>query len=119
MIYLPKDTSIVIGKKGEFKFPKGYYVYTGSAKNGLKARVERHLRKEKKHFWHIDYLLDFASIRKVCLFSNDKFGECPLNLKMLERLKAKIIMPRFGLSDCRCPAYLFFLSKKSCLMSKR
>jgi Uri superfamily endonuclease len=74
LIYLPKSAWIVIGKKGRFKFPKGYYVYTGSALNGLGKRIERHLRREKKHFWHIDYLLDFASIKKVFLFTNGKLA---------------------------------------------
>jgi sugar fermentation stimulation protein A len=40
LIYLPKNASIVVGKKGKFRFPKGYYIYTGSARNGLEKRVE-------------------------------------------------------------------------------
>jgi Uri superfamily endonuclease len=111
LIYLPKDAWIVIGKKGKFKFPKGYYVYTGSARNGLEKRVERHLKKNKKHFWHIDYLLDFALIKKVFLFTNDEFDECALNLKTLEKSNAKIIMPKFGASDCDCPAHLAFFER--------
>jgi Uri superfamily endonuclease len=111
LIYLPKNVSIVIGKKGEFRFPKGYYIYTGSAHNGLKKRVGRHLRKDKKHFWHIDYLLDFASIKKVYFFTNSKLEECALNVKMLKEPEAKIIMPKFGSSDCGCPAHLVFFEK--------
>ena len=113
LIYLPKDVWIVIGKKGRFKFPKGYYIYTGSALNGLEKRIERHLKKNKKHFWHIDYLLDFASIKKVFLFTNGKFDECALNLKTLEKPDAKIIMPKFGSSDCDCPAHLVFFERMS------
>ena len=111
LIYLPKNALIVIGKKGRFRFPKGYYVYTGSARNGLEKRVERHLKKNKKRFWHIDYLLDFASIKEVFFFANGKFDECTLNLKMLEKPEAKIIMPKFGASDCSCPAHLVFFEK--------
>ena len=111
LIYLPKDAWIAIGKKGKFRFPKGYYIYTGSALNGLEKRVERHLKKDKKHFWHIDYLLDFASIKKVFLFTNGKFDECGLNLKMLEKSGAKIVMPKFGSSDCGCPAHLVFFER--------
>jgi Uri superfamily endonuclease len=106
LIYLPKDSSIVIGKKGKFRFPKGYYIYTGSAKNGLKARVRRHLRKEKKRFWHIDYLLDHAEVLQVFLFPHDTLDECSLSKKILTRKEAKVIVPRFGASDCNCPAHL-------------
>lgn len=113
LIYLPKNTSIAIGRKGNFRFPKGYYIYTGSARSGLEKRVERHLNKNKKHFWHIDYLLDFASIKEVFVFTNGKFDECALNLKMLERPEARIMMPKFGSSDCNCPAHLAFFQKMS------
>jgi Uri superfamily endonuclease len=111
LIYLPKDAWIVVGKKGKFKFPKGHYIYTGSARTGLEKRVERHLKKNKKHLWHIDYLLDFASIQEIYFFTNGKFDECALNLKMLEKPDAKIIMPKFGSSDCSCPAHLAFFER--------
>jgi Uri superfamily endonuclease len=111
LIHLPKNASIVIGKKGRWRFPKGYYVYTGGARSGLERRIERHLKKNKKHFWHIDYLLDFASIKEIFLFTKDKFDECALNLKMLEKSEAQIIMPKFGASDCSCPAHLVFFEK--------
>ena len=73
--------------------------------------MERHLKKNKKHFWHIDYLLDFASIKEVFFFTHGKFDECALNLKMLEKPEAQIIMPKFGASDCGCPAHLVFFEK--------
>jgi Uri superfamily endonuclease len=111
LIHLPENVSIVIGKKGRFRFPKGYYIYTGSALNGLEKRVERHLKKNKKHFWHIDYLLDFASIKEIFFFTNGKFDECALNLKMLEKPEAQIIMPKFGASDCSCATHLVFFEK--------
>ncbi|MGB2770006.1 MAG: GIY-YIG nuclease family protein, partial [Candidatus Zixiibacteriota bacterium] len=63
LIRLPESVHIQIGKRGRYRFPKGYYIYTGSAKNGFRGRIKRHLRKEKKHFWHIDYLLDHASVK--------------------------------------------------------
>jgi Uri superfamily endonuclease len=74
----------------------------------LEKRIERHLRKNKKHFWHIDYLLDFASIKKVFLFANGKFDECGLSLETLKRQGAKIVLPKFGASDCNCLSHLSF-----------
>lgn len=111
LIYLARSTHIKIGKKGTFRFPKGYYIYTGSAKSGLKARVERHLRKEKKCFWHIDYLLDRASVKKVFLFLDDRLDECFLSRKMLKRSEAEVIVPKFGASDCNCPTHLVFFGR--------
>lgn len=110
-IYLSRSTYIRIGKKGIFRFPKGYYIYTGSAKNGLKARVERHLREEKKHFWHIDYLLDHASVKKVFFFPDDKIDECSLSRRTQKRSKGKVVVPKFGASDCSCPTHLVFFRR--------
>jgi Uri superfamily endonuclease len=111
LIHLSKTTWIRIGKKGTFKFPRGYYVYTGSARNGLAARVERHLRKEKKHFWHVDYLLEHASIKRVFLFPNAQAEECRMALWTLDVPEAEIVVPRFGASDCNCPTHLAFFER--------
>ena len=107
LIYLRKDRNIIVGKKGKETFPKGYYLYTGSAKNGLKSRIKRHLKKEKKLFWHIDYLLRCGKIVDIFLFSNRK-SECEVNQRILSRKDPKIIMPKFGSSDCRCESHLVY-----------
>ena len=111
LIYLSESAYITIGKKGIFRFPRGYYVYTGSAKSGLKARVKRHLRKKKKHFWHIDYLLDHASVKQVFLFPDGRLDECSLSRKVLKRSEAEVIVPKFGASDCNCPTHLVFFGR--------
>jgi len=51
-IYLKENEKI-----RDWKLKKGHYFYVGSAKNGLKKRLTRHLKKDKKVFWHIDHLL--------------------------------------------------------------
>jgi Uri superfamily endonuclease len=111
LIHLPKSMVIPIGRKGRFKFPKGYFIYTGSARRGFDARVGRHLRKEKRHFWHIDYLLDHASVKQVFLFPDDGREECSLAKKMLRRPEAEVIVPRFGASDCNCQSHLVFFRR--------
>jgi Uri superfamily endonuclease len=58
---------IPIGKLGTFYFPAGFYIYVGSALNGLDARITRHLSKNKKKRWHIDYFLDRATVIGVAL----------------------------------------------------
>ena len=60
LIELKDKETIQIGKLGKIDFMKGFYVYIGSAINGLEQRINRHLRKEKKLHWHIDFLLKSA-----------------------------------------------------------
>ncbi len=64
-------------------------------------RLERHLRTEKKLFWHIDYFLEKAHIRKIYIAEGEK--ECKVAQKMnLPGVKG------FGCSDCKCPSHLFY-----------
>lgn len=67
IINLPQDLQI---KKWFLK--KGTYVYIGSAMNNIEKRVTRHLSKKKKMHWHIDYLLEKASVEKVLMISSKK-----------------------------------------------
>ncbi len=110
VLYLDKKSRIKIGKKNECLFPKGYYIYTGSAQSGLEERVKRHLRGKKKNFWHIDYLLPYCKILKVITYKEVK-TECRLNQRILKLKDAKIIMKGFGSSDCQCLSHLFFFKK--------
>jgi Uri superfamily endonuclease len=61
LLFLKRDKEIVVGRQrnsSSILFRAGYYVYVGSAlgPGGLRSRINRHLIKEKKSFWHIDYL---------------------------------------------------------------
>jgi len=58
---LISDKRISVGKLGKINFKKGYYLYVGSGQNSLETRIARHLKKRKKKFWHIDYLLSTFS----------------------------------------------------------
>jgi Uri superfamily endonuclease len=113
IILLLKDKTITIGKLGKFSFPKGYYVYTGSARKNLSSRIERHKRKDNKKLkWHIDYLLNckYAEIKNVRIYNNGKSDECSLNKKIMKLKSAEIIVKGFGSSDCKnsCPAHLIY-----------
>ncbi|MDZ4211617.1 MAG: hypothetical protein U1C59_07880 [Methylotenera sp.] len=46
-ILLAEPARLSIGKLGVFDFPAGRYVYTGSARCNIEARIARHLRHEK------------------------------------------------------------------------
>ena len=62
---------IRVGSLGTFTFLPGFYLYVGSARDpgGLRARIERHLRRDKAKRWHIDYLTTSGSFRPVGVFT--------------------------------------------------
>jgi Uri superfamily endonuclease len=101
---LPKDISIQVGKLGLVHFKKGCYAYIGSALNGLEQRIERHLRKQKKIHWHIDYFLPFSEVVEIFYTENIRREECRI-AQVLQR-KVKHVQG-FGCSDCSCESHLF------------
>ncbi len=105
-IHVSDSIGIRVGALGLCQFPAGHYVYTGSAKRNIGARLRRHLSNKKKLRWHIDYLLDhpLTRISEIFTFS---INECSLN----QRLEGKAIVSGFGSSDCRnhCGTHLKYL----------
>jgi Uri superfamily endonuclease len=96
-IELEQEVTLNIGSLGEFSFPKGKYVYTGSARRNIQARVCRHLKTSgKKLRWHIDYLLH-SRCSIITGFQLFEIPECELN-KVTE---GRPIISGFGASDCR------------------
>ena len=85
IISLSKDLDLNIGRIGLRNFLKGYYTYTGSAmgkgKAPLKRRISRHVRKEKRRHWPIDYLLASQSthVTAVVAAQTNKSLECAVN----------------------------------------
>ena len=100
-----KRRKVTIGKLGEIEFKDGYYAYIGSAMNGLEARIERHLRKNKKMRWHIDYFLEYAKIEKIFYREGSKKEECLIAKKFASVFEN---IPKFGASDCKCKSHLFY-----------
>ncbi len=107
IIKLKKDSTISIGKIGQLNFKKGNYIYVGSALNSIDARVKRHLKSDKKLFWHIDYLLNSSnsSIDKIILERSNIKWECVI---AKEIAKEGIGITKFGCSDCKCDSHLFY-----------
>jgi Uri superfamily endonuclease len=104
VIQAQRESSLCIGKLGIVGFKKGYYAYVGSALSGLSARLQRHLRKEKKIRWHIDYFLAKTQIQEIW-YSEEK-AECEL----AHGLSTFPMVPKFGCSDCTCSSHLFYAS---------
>ncbi len=105
-IHVARPLRIAIGRLGEFDFPAGRYVYTGSAKRNFEARIARHLRREKTLRWHIDYLLIAPGVT-VTEIIRSQAGECDLN----QATPGAIPVPGFGASDCGrgCGSHLKYL----------
>jgi Uri superfamily endonuclease len=106
IIRVDEDADVNVGAMGRLTFKKGLYAYVGSAQNNLEQRVKRHLRKEKRRFWHVDHLLDNEATKVVEVFYEqaDKAEECAIAGVIGER---GVPIEGFGSSDCSCKSHLF------------
>ena len=111
---LPVLKAVSVGRLGTRQFPAGHYLYAGSAlgPGGLAARLGRHARQEKKMHWHIDYLRPFAKIERVWLQITGERAECQWAMAARRMPDARVLVPRFGSSDCRCPAHLTYYPER-------
>jgi len=83
-----------------------FYFYVGWALQGLEARIERHLKRNKRNFWHIDYLLDYSEILGIIyLIISSGDAECRIASNLEKSFKS---VKNFGSSDCTCKSHLFF-----------
>ena len=99
-----------VGALGEIEFPPAKYVYVGSALNGLKPRVLRHIRvslgRHPVVHWHIDYLLQAPGVEVEAVYfleTRDRL-ECWLSSQVSQH---GVAVPGFGSSDCRCGSHLY------------
>jgi len=83
ILRLSKGQTIKVGRLKETYFKPGYYLYVGRAKRGLKARLARHLKKNKKTFWHIDYLVSKARLVAI-LIKPGYFHECRMVFRLCQ-----------------------------------
>ena len=101
---LPCPASLRVRSGRVFGLAAGYYGYAGSARSGLAPRLARHLRQDKRHHWHVDFLLARAGVSAiVCGVTTEKL-ECDFARRLAAGLRA---VPGFGASDCGCPSHLF------------
>lgn len=92
----------------------GYYAYVGRARRGLPARLARHLRREKEGkrlFWHVDHLLEMASLEEIWVYPLEA-GECALASALEEMGGDRSALGGFGSSDCRCSGHLLYFGAK-------
>jgi len=108
VLSLPRATTIGVGRLGRFRFPAGWYAYAGSARGpgGLAARLSRHMRSFKPLHWHVDYLRACACPIVAWHAVGTRKKECAWAKVLASLPGASAPVPRFGASDCRCPAHL-------------
>jgi histidyl-tRNA synthetase len=102
--------------KNSATLPAGDYLYCGSARGpgGLRARLARHMRPQKRAHWHIDQLTAVANM--LGAFVEAQGDECALNAALAD---LPIPIAGFGSSDCRrCAAHLRFRPKDAALPSR-
>jgi len=111
-----QSEKVKVGSLGTLFFPEGRYLYVGSAlgPGGLEQRILRHIKREKKVFWHIDYLLTLESfeVKAVYVVESEEHLECSFS-QFLTRVfssQGLVVFPRFGSSDCHCQGHFFFLN---------
>jgi sugar fermentation stimulation protein A len=116
-LFLKTDKKVHTGALGEVLYKRGWYVYVGSAKRGLSARIRRHLSKRKNCRWHIDYLTlaadslpGYAGARtRSYPIYTDRDLECGLAKSVQNAGGAGV--DRFGSSDCSCRSHLYWFEK--------
>jgi len=104
-IRLRRAATVEVGSLGRCRFAAGWYVYSGSAQNGLAQRVGRHLRRDKRKRWHIDYLLAAADRVEPFVLPGAGVSECELHRELSG---GTVPIRGFGSSDCRCPSHLAY-----------
>ena len=114
LIELTEDQTIAIGSLHTLCFSRGYYAYVGSAMGGFKSRLSHHLKEDKRPRWHIDYLLQKASITGIMLCESQERAECTIAQALKRRFDS---IAGFGSSDCRCDSHLFFAAEEGQMKS--
>ena len=99
-----------VGKLGEVNFMKGFYIYIGSARKNLKARLDRHSRMRKNIHWHIDHIVP-AKMKILKTFPIRRKDDVEENLagELLDICHGFI--HGFGSSDSRQPSHLLHFIK--------
>jgi Uri superfamily endonuclease len=104
LIQLADNLPVKLVGRPEVVLAPGHYLYCGSARGpgGLKARVGRHMQKDKAMRWHVDRLTTMGMVLGAWAFPDG--DECEL-VAMLAEMPVPI--PGFGASDCEtCASHL-------------
>jgi len=104
LLLLKLDQRTVI--KDRWILEAGLYAYVGSGMGDLLARVARHLRRDKKKHWHIDYLLAYAKLVGVIMLPSEQRLEEEISSALSKRFEGP---EGFGSSDLKVKTNLYRL----------
>ncbi len=107
ILHLPVPVAVALPRRPAEMIKPGWYLYFGSAygPGGLRARVARHFRSDKRLRWHIDDLTMAADHLTALAVPGAR--ECALRAEFAGHLSTTAPHPGFGSSDCRiCPSHL-------------
>lgn len=109
LLELRRGRILRIGELGRrLAFPRGFYLYVGSAQRNLPQRLARHLCHEKALHWHIDYLLTCARICSIYSYEAPREWECRLSQRIAGLKGVRVALKGFGSSDCSCQTHLYY-----------
>ncbi len=112
IIQLKRATDVSLPKRQNLSLipgtlTPGTYLYVGSANGpgGIRARLKRHFRRDKKIHWHVDQLTTRAHHMEAIAVADG--NECSLGQALLASGQFQVALPGFGSSDCRtCDSHL-------------
>lgn len=109
---------VTIGRLGELALRPGWYAYVGSAfgPGGLRARVGRHLRPDKRLRWHFDYLRPHLLPRVVWFRAGPPRCEAQWAAALGRLPDAAIPLAGFGASDRPGSSHLFAFGRRPALL---
>lgn len=109
ILRLEAPTWFSVGRLGEIRLGAGLYAYVGSARGpgGLRARIRRHLRPDKRPHWHIDALTAHTPVVAVWWVEAHERLECTWAQTLAALPQVGVPMAGFGASDCACRSHLF------------
>jgi Uri superfamily endonuclease len=116
--------SFNIGKCLSARLDEGTYLYTGSGlglgSTSLEGRIRRHLRQEKRTFWHIDWILACkqAEVRAVVFAESEHNAECRVNEVLLKDQSISVRVKGIGSSDCVCASHFLAFSRSTRLAAQ-
>jgi Uri superfamily endonuclease len=107
---LEQPLEVQVGKLGLIRFEPGWYYYVGSAMNGLKSRLQRHIDGTGKLHWHIDYLRRKLPPSRIWYVITDKHAERQIAELVSSKCESGVI--GFGCSDDPASKTHLFFSKR-------
>ncbi|HZS00841.1 MAG TPA: GIY-YIG nuclease family protein [Chloroflexota bacterium] len=108
---LDQPVELAIGCLGLRSFGRGWHVYAGSARGGLRARLRHHLAPGRPVRWHVDALRGAARLVELWVALGGEPIECALAAALAQQPGAKRC-PGFGSTDCRCPGHLISFARR-------